>query len=103
MKFYHATDYNNLSKIVHKGLIPGVDGIIYLTDSFENALKFVMFRGYERILVCEIDLDEDQVEETFDHNYAFFQCKSYGYSEVISFNDIEEMYEYKGKEDVINE
>lgn len=99
MKFYHATNYDNIDSIIDKGLVPGVDRITYLADSFENALKFVIFRGYERILVCEVDLDESQVEETFDHSSTFFKCKSYGYSEVISFNDIEEMYEYKERQE----
>ena len=88
MKFYHATDYENVDSIVDKGLIPGIDGIIYLADSFENAVKFVMLRGYERILVCEIDLNEDQVQETFDHSPIFFQCKAYGYSKKIPFYDM---------------
>lgn len=88
MKFYHATDYENVNSIVDKGLIPGIDGIIYLADSFENALKFVIFRGYERILVCEIDLDENQVQETFDHSFTFFGCKAYGYNKKIPFYDM---------------
>lgn len=94
MKFYHATNFSNISSIIDEGLVPGADGIIYLADSFENAVKFVILRGYKRILVCEVDLDESQVEETFDHSPAFFQCKSYGYDKVIPFFDIV-LYEYK--------
>ena len=94
MKFYHATNFSNISSIIDEGLVPGADGIIYLADSFVNAVKFVILRGYKRILVCEVELDESQVEETFDHSSTFFQCKSYGYDKVIPFFDIV-LYEYK--------
>ena len=89
MKYYHATNFDNASSIIQdKEIRTGCDGIVYLADSVDNALKFVCLRAFaETIIVFEIDIPKDEnkfVEETFDHNYKFFKCKSYGYPKNIS-------------------
>lgn len=79
---YHATDYNNLIPILEQGLKPGCDGVVYLAETPEDALKFVYLRGYKSIVTLQVKIhkkDEDKLEETFDHNYNFFKCKAFGY------------------------
>jgi len=89
-KFYHATSFDNLGSILSKGLVPGCDGIIYLAETREDALKFVVLRyANEEILTIEVELDEKEVEETFDHSYSFFKCKSFGYPKVIPIDEID--------------
>ena len=78
-KYYHATDFENLIPILDEGLKVGPDGIVYLTETPEDALKFVMLRGLKSILVIEVEVEEGKVEEQFDHNYNFFKCKAYGH------------------------
>ena len=70
--YYHATPYENLNSILNQGIHRGCDGVIYLTDAKEDALKFVAIRGYLDILVCGIQLEEEMVQESFDHNESFF-------------------------------
>ena len=87
--WYHATDKKVLGSIVISGIEPGIDGVVYLADSCENALKFVVVRGIMEIAVIKIkrsSLDKRKIIETFDHSYEFFKCKAYGYTEVIPSN-----------------
>lgn len=89
-KYYHATRKENWLGILDEGIIhKGIDGIVYLAESKEDAYKFVGLRVWdEDIYVIELsNLDESKICETFDHSYDFFQCKSYGYQEDISFWD----------------
>lgn len=93
--YYHATRASNLPSILEEGFIhTGCDGIVYLTESVEDALKFVALRVMdEDIYILGIKgLDESKVEETFDHSYAFFQCRSYGYPEDIPVSMLHQFY-----------
>ena len=31
--FYHATDYDNLPSIMGKGIVPGIDGVVYSAEN----------------------------------------------------------------------
>ena len=43
MLYYHATSEDNALKIVHDGeMHTSIEGIVYLADSYENALKFTI-------------------------------------------------------------
>lgn len=100
MKYYHATRCSNAISIVHDGIIrTGCDGIVYLADSFDNALKFAYVRIWdEPIILFEIEIPEDEtklVEETFDHNPDFFECKSFGYPKNISTSWITDIKQYR--------
>ena len=95
MKYYHATSNSNFHSILDAGEIkPGYDGIVYLADSAENAIKFIALRCFtETINIFEIDgLDESKVEETFDHSESFFQCKAYGYPDPIPLTLVHNIY-----------
>lgn len=93
--YYHATPFENLESILDQGIHRGCDGIIYLTTEPQDAAKFVAIRGYKEILVCKVELEEDQVFETFDHNEKFFGCKAYGYVDHIAAHDIRDYLKYE--------
>lgn len=97
MFYYHATSPDKALQIVDDGEIkPGIDHIIYLADSVENAVKFVAIRGINPIIVFEIEVpDEALVHETFDHSYTFFECKSYGYPESIDTMCVNDAIEFR--------
>lgn len=81
--YYHATDMKNLDSIMEKGILPSrFESVVYLAESYEDAIKFVMLRGYKEILVLPCDVGP--VEETYDHSEQFFKCKAYGYEGSIS-------------------
>lgn len=92
--FYHATPFENLCSIMNKGIHKGIDGVVYLTEKPEDAIKFLIIRGYKEILVCQVVLEEDLIQESFDHNEKFFKCRAYMYSDDIDPYDIEEFYKY---------
>ena len=94
MKFYHATHKDNLGAILTTGLKPGIDGYTYLCKDPVDAAKFVFIRGIRDIVVFEVDLDEDEVEETFDHSEGFFKCKADGTNKHINANRIRNVYDY---------
>lgn len=83
--YYHATPFENLESIMVKDqeIRRGCDGVVYLTEKPEDAVKFLIIRGYTKILVIGVDLEEDMVSESFDHSEAFFKCKAYMYLENI--------------------
>lgn len=87
-KFYHATSFENLCSIMDDGIKPGCDGIVYLCEKEIDAVKFPYTRLIRNILVCEVEIEEDKVEETFDHSYLFYKCKAYGYPDVITPDEI---------------
>ena len=94
--YYHATTEKNVSSILHNGIKPSLGGFVYLADSLENACKF----GYldacgDTIYIFTVKIrksDESKIQETFDHNEAFFQCKSYGYDGIIEPSRIGKLY-----------
>lgn len=93
--YYHATPFKNLESIMDQGILRGCDGVVYLADAKENAAKFIAIRGCKDILVCEVELNQANIEESFDHNEAFFKCKAYMYNEDINPLEISSMYRYQ--------
>jgi hypothetical protein len=90
--YYHATDSDNLSSILDNGLKVGCDGVVYMTEKEDDAVKFVMFRGCKKIVVLKIKVykrDEKNVVETFDHSPRFFKCRAFGYMGNIDKSNIE--------------
>lgn len=93
-KYYHATPFKNLYSILEEGLKVGYDGITYLAETPQDALKFICLRCFDDILVIEVELDETKVQETFDHSYAFFKCRAYGYNELITVTQMTDFVKY---------
>ena len=100
--YYHATDYNNLVSILDHGLKASkLDGLVYLAETEEDALKFVVLRRYKKVVTFKIKIykrDEDKIIETFDHSQRFFKCRSFGYIGNISPDSIipSKKYEFNG-------
>lgn len=78
-KYWHATNLDNILEIINKGLLTSksCDNVIYLCEKEEDAVKFPAIRGIKEILVCEVEVDEGFIHESFDHNEKFFGCKAY--------------------------
>lgn len=98
MYYYHATTADTFfNKIIPSGkLKKGCDGIVYLTETAENALRFISLRTTDPIIVIKLKVpDENLVEETFDHSFAFFQYKSFGYPEDIPSSRFVAAYRYE--------
>ena len=93
--YYHATPFENLASILEKGIIKSkLDGVVYLTEKPEEAARFLAIRLCREILVCEVEVEEDMVEEMHDHCEAFFKCKAYGYHGNISSDAITNYLKY---------
>lgn len=76
MKVYHATDYDNLASIIVDGLQPSGEGIFF-AEGFEQALAFMFLRNYSPVVVLELEIDESELRESFDHSESRF-CKLFG-------------------------
>lgn len=84
VKLYHGTDYRNLYSIMHEGLRKSIfEGGVYLTDSAESAMRWTAMRvqamGGTKVLVCEVEVDEDNLIEGCDHSpmmQQIFGCGS---------------------------
>ncbi len=85
--YYHATPFENLGSIFKKGILTGCDGVVYLTENPEEAARFVAIRGYKKILVIEVEVEDYLVTESFDHSQAFFKCRAYSYPHNISIDE----------------
>lgn len=94
MKFYHATTKDNAIAIMADGVIKrGLGGVFFCKDP-HDACKFLLLRGVRDIAVITVDLKEDEVEESFDHSEAFFQCKAYTHYDDIKLNGTEDFTLY---------
>ena len=91
-KFYHATPWENLNSILEKGIQPDCFGTIFLADGMVEASSFLLIRGISPLAVFEIELDEDEVEESFDHNSNFFKCKAWTYEGEITVDKLLNCY-----------
>ena len=94
-KFYHATPFPNLGGILAKGILKGCDGVVYLAETSDAACKFIAIRCFEPILVVEAELDEALVEESFDHNFAFFKERAWVYPKDIDPDQLGRMWKYE--------
>lgn len=81
--YYHATPYENLGSIFKNGILTGYDGVVYLTENPDEAARFVVIRGYKKILVIEVVVEDSLVKETFDHSQIFFRCRAFCYPNAI--------------------
>lgn len=93
--YYHATPFENLESILAQGIRKGCDGVVYLTEKPEEAVRFVAIRGYKKILVVGVEFEEDSIKESFDHSQTFFKCKAYYYSNDIPADETTEFRTYE--------
>lgn len=93
--YYHATPFENLESIMDQGILRGCDGVVYLTERPEEAARFVAIRGVMKILVVGIEIEEDFIEESFDHSQAFFRCRAYMFKGDIPADEITEFLQYE--------
>lgn len=93
--YYHATDFENLVSILDTGIeVRNAEGVVYLCEKVEECLRFAKVHGVRDALVCKVMLNEDEVFETFDHSFEFFQCRAFGICRRILTSEIKEYYRY---------
>ena len=103
---YHATPKENLNSILEHGLRPGIDGCVYLCEQPKEAIRFLLVKQPEVIVVFEIaisDEDEARIKESFDHSFEFFQCRAYGYNGTIPKEKIIDYEMYGKNKDALKE
>lgn len=96
--YYHATSREAAAKIFKTGYLkPSVDGVVYLAESLEDAIKFKSLALMNQPIVVFLleGLDERKISEQFDHSFEFFQARSFGYrGEIDIFHTASETYVY---------
>lgn len=95
MKFYHATSLENMQKIIDDGKIKSSLGEVFLCKKPLDACKFLVLRGLRKVYVIEVELNKNDVRESYDHAESFFQCKAYVHNGDIQLKGTEEITEYK--------
>jgi RNA:NAD 2'-phosphotransferase (TPT1/KptA family) len=96
IEMYHATRYENLESIMTEGIRTGFDGLVYLAETPLDAMKFLLIRLVQHIVVFKVIIPEEDVEETFDHSREFFKCRAFGCTRDIDIDEIclEESLDY---------
>lgn len=95
MKFYHATTTENMEQIAVTGIIrKSWDGVVYLCKDPIDACKFLVIRGLRKMCVIEVELNREDVEESFDHSQAFFKCRAYMHRGDIQLMGTEKVEEF---------
>lgn len=95
MKYYHAAPKATMKKIVGEGRIRKTwDGVVYLCKEAVDSCKFLVIRGMREMSVIEVDIDEDEVEESHDHAESFFRCKAYMHEGDIKLTGNENVWDY---------
>lgn len=92
--YYHATPMKNRESILQNGIKVGCDGVTYLTETKEDSIKFLIARDMDGFYIIEVLLEEDQVEESFDHDMDFFKCRAFSYAELIKREEMTAFYIY---------
>lgn len=94
MLLYHATSLSNLPAIKEQGLKPNLGGVFF-AEHADLAATFLFLRGVDNIVVLTVELDPNEVQESFDHSEEWFKrtlkkdsCKCYVYENSISPVDI---------------
>lgn len=76
----------NLESILDKGILKSKwEGGVYLTDSKESAVAWVMIRIPDDILVVEVEVDESKIEQGVDHSPLM--QKLFGAGESLVYMD----------------
>ena len=87
MLLWHASPYSNLGSIIKNGLITNL-GYIFFADRLESAALFVYMKGEKHIVVFPVEFTEEEVEESFDHNIDFFECRCFYVTKNIPYSRI---------------
>lgn len=95
MKYYHAAPKETMMKIVGEGILrKSWDGFVYLCDRPEDTCKFLAIRGMREMSVIEVNIKENVVKESYDHNEHFFRCKAYIHDGDIELTGRENVWDY---------
>lgn len=96
--YYHATATENLTSILKDGIKRNnFENVVYLCERPEDAAKFLRVHLCPDFVVIPVQVHEKYLEESFDHSYAFFQCRAWMYHKDIPVRniDVDNIYQYK--------
>lgn len=95
MKYYHAAPKETMIRIVGEGKIKkSWDGAVYLCKEAVDSCKFLVMRGMKEMSVIEVEIEENEVTESYDHSEAFFKCKAYMHNGDIELTGNENVWDY---------
>ena len=72
MLLYHATDLKNIGSIDLDG-IQTRGGFVFLAEHADLAAAFLALRGVTQVIAIAVDVPEEDMEESFDHNEGWFR------------------------------
>lgn len=72
MLLYHATDLKNMGSIDENGL-KARGGFVFLAEDADLAAAFLLLRGVKNVIAIAVDLPNEDLEESFDHNEEMFK------------------------------
>lgn len=88
--YYHATPYDNLMDVLLHGIKPSMDGLVYMCEKEDEAVRFLVMRGVPKVVTFKVRIKPgDEVIETFDHSFEFFRCRSYGFVGAVNADQVE--------------
>ena len=88
--YYHATPYDNLMDVLLHGIKPSMDGLVYMCEKEDEAVRFLAVRGVPKVVTFKVKIKPgDEVIETFDHSFEFFRCRSYGFVGAVKEDQVE--------------
>ena len=92
--YYHATSRSNLGPIIEEGLRGlNIEKGVYLCETPEDCCKFMITHLVLDYIILEVNLDDSEVVESFDHNRRFYKCRCFFHrgdisTDKINFNSI---------------
>lgn len=96
---YHATARENMFSILESGIqAKNAEGLVYLCEKPEDAIKFLAIRGCKNIVTFKVKIynkDSDKLIETFDHSYRFFKCRAFGFMGDIPAKNVQAHMQYE--------
>lgn len=90
---WHATPYDKFLEIAQQGRInPGSDQVVYFTDTPGGSVRFIAFRGENRIVALPVKvakLDKSKIQESFDHSIEFWKTRAWFYPDPVPMDKID--------------
>ena len=95
MLLWHASPHSNLGSIIKNGLLTS-NGKVFFADKVESAVLFVYMKGEKHIVAFPVEFNEEEVKESFDHNFDVFKCRCFSVTKNIPYSRIieDEIMEY---------
>ena len=92
--FFHATDYDNLSSIMAKGIVPGIDGVVYSAENGHLSTAWMCMTRPQTKKVISIPYKADMATHRLAGDHSPFMLEVLGAKlEETSYNMDTKVYE----------